>query len=515
VVSSDSRVVDAPRVPEMLALRGTSIVFTVFTALGVAAFAKRLVGEQAALWAAGVYLFNPFTLVWGRAILIESFTTAAVMGWLLSAARVERLPTSTHQRRPFEVWSLCTIFCGVVACTSKFTTALPWALVVVLLLRPRIRNLLRVALLVGIPLIAGIGWTAWTDHLKAANIFTENLTSKAFRDGVMMSMSDRFKLSIWTTIGSRSFLFLGGIGVVWLVLGVVALIQRKHLMFCASLLSVPVFACTIFLGLYNVHDYYQSAFTPALAIVGGIGAAEMHRLWKTKTPLLVGGAFMHLFGFVVGGAFSLVHSQMPAESAPELAQTTRANEQVLGNGLGWDPQPFFEADRHGLMLTGNPDLDIVVRHLESDLGSPRVLWVSRPQPSKIAREFLGKFALIAAVGKQTYRFGNEADLRNGPTSPLSIWRSGVFSKRMEGNLPQIIPCDGARHSLDTPTHWLFLKVASGVSPPAANTWITTSDLAAPMPARNGTLQSVSVISEMTCRSIDAEVADVKVWPIQG
>jgi Alg9-like mannosyltransferase family len=487
-------------VPEIVAMRGTSAVFTVLTALGLSRIAHRLAGQSAARWALGLYLINPFTLAWGRAILIESFTTAAVMAWILSAIRLDS-STATKVTGHLKIrdgsgfWCAVTVVSGTIAATSKFTTALPWALVVAVILgrSKRLRDLVLIVPTVVIPLSLGMGWTMWADHLKSMNRFTQMQSSAGFRSSAFMTIADRFRLSVWTQIGFRTFFFLGGVGLICLIVGVVTLVRSRQVAIVAALITVPFSACVIFLGLYNTHDYYQSAITPALAIVCGVGTARLYGACRSKKLFVLPVTFIHVFGFVAAGSVSLFTSQIPGQSAPELADTTRGNEQVIGAGMGWDPQPFYEADRHGLMLTGDPDLDSVVQRLDSDLGNPRVLWVSRLGSPVLVREFLDHFDRIAAVGRSTYRFGSEKDLTAGPSAPLTVWRAA--SSASVSRDVQVLTCDGVSHKLSRPTHRLSVVVDEDAKSP----WIETNLLSAPIPIRSGSIESVELVFAVTCR----------------
>jgi hypothetical protein len=495
-------------VPLIVALRGTSMVFSVLTALGVAGLTRRLAGERAAVWAAVLYLFNPMTFAWGRTSLIESFTTAVAVAWVLGAWRVRTLLNSgeTVSHSTWFRFATLPMGLGIVTATSKFTTALPWAIVVLaVLFQPRLRTAFTSAVAVGVPMISGVIWTAWADHLKNQSVLSQMESSTVTRRQLFRPLSERASIDAWGILGVRSLMFVGVVGLIWLTTGAVSMLMRPQRLVNTAVLLVPFTAPFIFFGLYQVHDYYQMAIIPALAVVLGIGAHEVHEKFSRNPVALVGLLSAHIVGFFLVGGVTFVQTQLPSGYAPksELAATTYASEQVLGVGQGWNPQPFFEADRQGYLIGIGPKPDALIPLLDSDLGSPHALWAARPMAPTVA-EFLKHFPRIAVVGEQTYRFGNQPiDLQSGPVAPIVTWESSQMQSNPAMTPPEqtmrTVNCDGLPHTIAPPRQGLTVMVDRPV-------WLQTESTSAALPIRSGTLTSRRPITSVSCVAVDGDDA---------
>jgi hypothetical protein len=483
-------------VPLIVALRGTSMAFTLLTALGVAGLTRRLAGERAAIWAAVLMLFNPMTFAWGRAPLIESFTTALAVAWVLGAWRIRTHLASAAPINLLTWLKLASLpmALGIVTATSKFTTALPWSVVVLaVLFQPRLRTAFISAVAVGIPLGCGVLWTVWADHLKKQSVLSQMESSSATRRHLFRPLAERANVDVWGVIGARSLMFVGVVGLIWLAIGATFMLAGRQRLVSAAVLSVPLTAPMIFFGLYQVHDYYQMAIIPALAVALGIGAQHLHQKLNRNPIAVVGLLSAHMLGFLLVGGQSLLQTQTSAGYAPrtELAATTSASEQVLGIGQAWNPQPFFEADRQGYLMGLGPEPDALVELLDSDLGGARALWTARPE-APLAAKFLGHFPLVASVGESTYRFGlTQLDLESGPVEPIVWWELGAqgASERSTDFV-----CDGVRRPLPRSTNRVTLQVDRQI-------WLDVGPGAA-LPIASGTVRSVTTIEEASCMATD-------------
>lgn len=494
-------------VPDMVALRVVAMTFTIVTALGVSIIAKRVGGERAGLWAAGLFLLNPFTMLWGRVSLIESFTTAAVLFWII--ASMNSVARSQSRRRS-AAWGLCAVVLGAVAATSKMTTLLPWVLVLVAAVRPtRVWRPAACAVLTGVPVAAGIAWTAWADQLKLRNLLTANLTSSAVHDGVFRTMSDRFDLATWGRIAARTPLFLGGMGVVLIAVGLRAMARRSNLGVGVALISVPITACMVFLGVYAVHDYYLSAITPAVCVVMGIGAHGLQQKLRGKRFLALLFVGVHICGFwlVSGERYGRLNRVRPAAVA-DLRGATWGDEEVLGVVLGYNPYPFFEADRHGTLIAAVSLVDDVSARLDTELGSPGVLW-TETQRNRTVSEFLQQFDHIAAVGTHTYRFGQSDRLSEGPTAPLIRWDASDVSMTSPAPGPGVeVDCDGSPVTVAPDVSSLAIESPAAV-------WLGTDAHAAALPVRSGQLNSAKPILQVWCQPTGASPVTIRVRTVRS
>jgi hypothetical protein len=243
------------------------------------------------------------------------------------------------------------------------------------------------------------------------------------------------------------------------------------------------------------------AIIPALAVVLGIGAYRVHEKLNRMPVALVGLISAHIVGFLLVGGVSFIQTQLPGGYAPntELGATTSASEQVLGIGQGWNPQPFFEADRQGYLIGIGPKPDDLVPLLDSDLGSPRALWTAKPM-APMAADFLKHFPRIAAVGQQTYRFGTQSShLESGPVAPIVTWER--FNPRsIPGAAPLGRPllsltCDGLSRTV--PKRELELSVTVD-----RHVWLQVGSTSAALPISSGRLRSVEPMTSVSCIAVD-------------
>ncbi len=433
------------------------------------------------------------------------------VAWVLAAWRVRTLLNTTATRN-YLMWlkvGAVPIALGIVTATSKFTTALPWAVVVLaVLFQPRIRTAVTSAVVVGIPLASGVLWTAWADHLKNQSVLSRMESSSATRRHMMRHVSERACFEVWGTIGLRALMFVGIVGLVWLIVGAATMATRPQRLVSGAVLSVPLVAPLIFFGLYEVHDYYQMAIVPALAVALGIGAAATQQKLRGRPVAVVGMLSAHTVGFLFVGGVAFLHAQMPSGFAPktELAATTTAAEQVIGIGQGWNPQPFFEADRQGYLVGIGPKPDELVQLLDSDLGSARALWTAKPK-APLAADFLKHFPRIAAVGQETYRFGTKAsDLESGPVAPIVTWerlepQSGVLATATTQPPLLSVTCDGVERALPAPRRELSVSVDRQV-------WLAVGSTSAALPIGSGTVRSVEPVTSVSCSAVDGIVSVV-------
>jgi Dolichyl-phosphate-mannose-protein mannosyltransferase len=479
--------------PETFALRSTSVFFTLMTALGVWAITRRIASERAAVWAAGLFLFNPLIFVWGQASLIETFTTAMVMGWLLATANATATSVDRNPRR-VAMWSAAAIVCGCFAATSKFTTALPWTISILVLAKPRRGKWwLHTGALIGIPMTVGFAWTQWADHLKSQSVLTDFMMSSRTHDNMIRPLGHRLMLHSWLAIGQNLFLFVGGMGVIWIAFALWSLSRSRLALPAGALVVTVISAPLVFFGLYQIHDYYHVAIVPALSILVGIGAVDLHRRTNESALTLGVSIAVHITGLVVSGG--LLFATLPwsaSASVSELTKTTRADEQVIGVDEYWSARVLFEADRHGYMMSGVPVEAKVAQLVDTELGSPRALYLGELGKPEIAANFLLQFKHVAAVGKRTYRFSNDPkELSQGPTRPAVSWSAADTPMPVAAS-NQTIACDNNWHQLTVKSKTFGVATKEPV-------WFEVNSKTAALPITNGTLEVSTVTSRVRCR----------------
>ena len=356
---------------EEFSLRFTALVFTIVTAHFLARIVANLMDRPSGALASVIYLFSPFTLLWGRTSLIETFTTAVVLGWIYLLTRKQ-----TYTPGRDWIWLVGASAIGSIAWTSKITTAIPWSFLLIPttlgFIRTRDwRRLAQIFIASAVPAFAGFAWTFHADRIKGANPLTAWLTSGRVFSFTFGTVHQRLDLRNWAAIGARvQDLLLGRYGTQALIIaGVWWIWKSRGGVVALTLMAVPLSAVGIFFNLYVVHDYYLAAIAPALAAFQAIGIVGLCRLrlnqgdgskW-TKTlsdPDRLPGAWLAsvaVITVVLSGATSYwllpfqVISRHPA-GTEELFNWTAKNDLIIVNGMDWDPHLLFYAHRTGVML---------------------------------------------------------------------------------------------------------------------------------------------------------------------
>ena len=135
--------------------------------------ARRFVGRKDSLVAGAALLFSPFSLFWGSSVMIEYFAVALLLGTVLAVFRWNE----TDQTR----WLFVATAIGCLAAAVKFSTVVPWAVVIALIFsvepRSRLRRVVAAAGVLLPTFVVGIGWSLWADHVKEATEATRQLTT--------------------------------------------------------------------------------------------------------------------------------------------------------------------------------------------------------------------------------------------------------------------------------------------------------------------------------------------------
>jgi hypothetical protein len=217
------------------------------------------------------------------------------------------------------------------------------------------------AALVAVPLAAGLAWSAWTDHVRAASPATEWLTSARLGDWLYGTARQRAVLSNWSTIRVRiTDLVVPGLFVFTVPAAAVFAWRRRGATALAVLAALVGAAAplAIFFNLYVIHDYYLIAVTPPIAVVVGAGVVEIAS-WQIPGRRLV------LAALVLVAAWSALGSEArrfvrlayadqsgsPIERLARRVQTvTPPDRWVVVEGDDWNPRILYRAHRRGFMI---------------------------------------------------------------------------------------------------------------------------------------------------------------------
>lgn len=238
-----------------------------------------------------LFLSSPLYLYWSRTFMIE---TAAIF----FAVAAIRYFVCIIQKNCSRINVILYIVFIILSILQKATTGLPvlavLCLVYIMFIAKRIKssvhfNFVQEAIPVIIyfflPLIVGIAWTLYTDHVKGLNGIGVNLVSSALKQWNWGTIDQRFSLAFYDDLlSSRIFLqnLSGPLGVVIIIGSLVARgrVQVKSIVVISLLFGLtPLF---LFTNLHIVHDYYpvSNVIFLIFAVAVPMGSILISRMGK-------------------------------------------------------------------------------------------------------------------------------------------------------------------------------------------------------------------------------------------
>ena len=269
--------------------------------------------------------------------MIETIAVAAVLGSVYEALRWDRGGSRVH--------FAAAIALAALAALLKITTAAIWLAPAIFLLH---RSRLASIALVATAAVVGVGWTTYTDAIKAASPATAWLTSTELRDWTFGTIAQRLDPETWRAIFLR---WLPGLGLVVFLAPFVIWRSRIGVWALGTLLLGPL----VFTDLFALHDYYWMAVGPAAAILIGLVVDRALRVEgpgrRVAAVAVLAGVFALSFYVYPrwtlmlrpGGAVAIL------ERAAQIEAATMPNDLVAISGYGWSPELLFYADRYGYM----------------------------------------------------------------------------------------------------------------------------------------------------------------------
>ena len=248
--------------------RFVSFIFLALCLIPARAITKSLKLSDAVFYIFVALLFSsPLYLYWGRTFMIE--TTAV----FFSVAAIKYFIDIMHFKKSLKHSLLFLIFISL-SILQKATTGLPVLALLSLIyifLNTREDNsfvsflfsekALQWIFYFGIPLIIGITWTLYTDHVKSLNGLGLELTSSALSKWNWGSLSQRlssvfYEDVIWKRIFEKNLSGLLGFA----ILTVCFLSPNKKSIKLIVIISILMTLIPLFLftNLHIVHSYYQS-----------------------------------------------------------------------------------------------------------------------------------------------------------------------------------------------------------------------------------------------------------------
>jgi hypothetical protein len=259
--------VEAGRLVNILAtLTGAYIVYLL---------TKKYADVPAGIFAAFFYLFLPFSIFYGRAILPDPSMTASI---LVGIYFFDRWLAETKK-------SQLSVVSGQLY-LSLFFTALsflikPYALFFTLPMiwlawekfGKKIFITWQLYLFAGLTVAPLVAWRLWIGH------FPEGIPVS---DWLLNGNGIRFRPSFfkWIFYERITRLIMGYVGVLFLVLGSWSLFKNKNAGFFLSFAASSLIYLTVIASGNVQHDYYQILIIPTISIFAGLGASYVWRLLR-------------------------------------------------------------------------------------------------------------------------------------------------------------------------------------------------------------------------------------------
>jgi hypothetical protein len=334
--------------------------------------AELRVGPAHRLVFLSLWLANPYFAFWSRTFLVE---TAAVFFGLAFLAFVARFGA---RGRRSDQWA--AVIAGGLCAVVKSTTFPGYLGVAGLLLaaawarRRRssgaptsgsARALVSQAVVLALPVAAGVAWSLYADSIKSRNPLAGPLGSGQ----VSSQWLFRPGADGWPEAGRRVRATVAEIAGGPLVLAAAALAafvtRRRRTAVAVGLLAFAA-VYVVFLRFHVVHLYYSCANGPFLIAVVGFGALAL--LETPGRASRLGWAFLAL---ALGLGIRTYHAEFErvqrrnAYAGPNatvrlariVAERTGPRDVIVGFGLDWSPEVPFYARRRSLMWPGHVSPD--------------------------------------------------------------------------------------------------------------------------------------------------------------
>ena len=308
-----------------------------------------------------IFFLAPNYLFWGRTFLIETTALSLSLLYLLCALRFgkQALASGSISSRLG-----CGIFIfGTLAAMVKITTFLFFPVAVLLLMSlsrpvsigflPGKQALIICFILCVSPFVGSVLWTAYADSVRAETPFADFLASRSLTTWTFGTNAQRFDWSNWQyLLGERFFPdLLGHVGAALCLLMIVCLPKRSVLLVLSSL-SIFLLFPFVFINLYLVHSYYQSANGFFLLLSFAFIVVALGRSGKESLALLLTLLLMVLQlnrYFQEFSPFAESVDTAPLEVAARVRQFTKPEDVVLIYGLDWSPEIPYYSRRRALM----------------------------------------------------------------------------------------------------------------------------------------------------------------------
>jgi hypothetical protein len=306
--------------------------------------------------------------------------------------------------------------------------------------------------MIGIPVLAGIGWTLYADGIKGGSAATAWMMSRAQITWNFGTIEQRKDLRTWVDIGRRVGPYVFGLPFLALIpVSIWAAIRSRQFPFWIGIVLAGFLPILVFYNLYWVHDYYLAAISPAIAAVLGLGAAWLVRAVRRR------GLQVGLIAVLVAAwVFTMWQTQDywqrvydPISDvwgvlgmADELVASTSPEDQVVISWKDWSPSILYYARLRGMMLPPDIRNDPLMNHLNE--GPYSIFFAADADRWPIWP--LRDWPWNGVLGPRVYAVGSvPGDLRGAQllaTDDAAAWSAAAAAGTPIAAAPLDIPCDG-------------------------------------------------------------------------
>ncbi len=378
--------------------RLASLAFTLACCIPIHATLTRLgISRHAKYMALAMFLTSPTYLFWSGTFMVESTALFFALCFLYFAVRI------SEGRPIWRDFAGCSVFL-TLGLLQKVTTVLPMLPVAGVVILSRnwhagrpFRFWAAAVASMGVPLVIGWGWVAWTDAIKAQHPLAVTLTSQALAGWNYGRLDQRLSFFFWDSVFKRMLWPTPGM---LLALGVVGMalfrIERQLLRVQLGLLSLFLLPLLIFANVHFVHDYYQMANAVFWSLAVGLSVAVvMERSRPARYPWrpILAGAILVLNVDGFNEEYDIYKfnrigdDHRTLQLAAFVRRETPPELPVLWIGDDWTSEYAFYAGRRSLTLPRWYDLNADMLHGRSYLSSPPSAVVSCPTYRTFAHHY--------------------------------------------------------------------------------------------------------------------------------
>jgi len=314
-----------------------------------------------------IYVFMPFNIYWSRTTMIDYFSVMFALSYLYFMILWIRFPRFYY--------GILTVLLGTFGYLTKSTTMIPYVLAAACLimyeletkfeLRARIKTniwlfanqnlkfLLELMCLCCIPVIPGVAWVRYADHVNEQGEFSKLLSSSALKEWNFGTIRQRLLWDTWDVIITRLLMFVGGyLGLIVLFIFIKNIKEKITLYWVFISITSSILTVALITNLYYVHDYYLMALAPLICMAIGIIIYESN-IEKGISWYSVVGIFLWVL-LVMNNTneyFSYVHENIGEvnQKYSLIQNITSDDEYIYICGEDWSSETLYRCDRKGYM----------------------------------------------------------------------------------------------------------------------------------------------------------------------